>query len=72
MNLAVYDDDLLELLDSLELKKQSFLHGKLVCAFCGDVITWEKFALHLPRQRGYKDQLHEAQLCKSAYRKSLP
>ncbi len=37
---AVYDDDLLELLDSLELRNK-FLHGKLICAFCGDVITWE-------------------------------
>lgn len=37
---AVYDDDLLELLDSLELKNR-FLHGKLTCAFCGEIITWD-------------------------------
>ena len=37
---AVYDDDLLELLESLGIKNK-FLHGKLTCAFCGDVITWE-------------------------------
>jgi hypothetical protein len=37
---AVHDDDLLDLLESLELKNK-FLYGKLTCSFCGDVITWD-------------------------------
>lgn len=37
---AIYDDELLDLLESLGLKNK-FLHGKLNCAFCSDVITWD-------------------------------
>jgi hypothetical protein len=37
---AIYDDDLLEFLDRLELKNK-FLSGQLTCAFCGDVISWD-------------------------------
>ncbi|MBV6437924.1 MAG: hypothetical protein DCC53_16900 [Chloroflexi bacterium] len=37
---AVYDDDLLELLDNLGLKSK-FENGILKCAFCNDVIDWK-------------------------------
>ena len=37
---AIHDDDLLELLENLGLKNK-FLHGRLTCAFCGGVITWD-------------------------------
>lgn len=37
---AVYDDDLLELLENLGLKNK-FLNGKLTCAFCNSIITWD-------------------------------
>ena len=37
---AVHDDDLEELLKSLGLYSD-FMHGKLKCAFCKQVITWD-------------------------------
>jgi hypothetical protein len=37
---AVHDDDLDELLKSLNVYNH-FVHEKLKCAFCGDIITYE-------------------------------
>ena len=36
---AVYDDDLLGVLEQLGVAKD-FAQGRLECAFCGDTITW--------------------------------
>jgi hypothetical protein len=37
---AVYDDDLMELLEHLGVARR-FEQGRLNCAVCGDVITWD-------------------------------
>ncbi len=36
---AVYDDELLEMLENLRLKTK-FENGKLSCAFCKDMVSW--------------------------------
>lgn len=44
---AVYDTDLLQLLDNLELK-EPFLSGQIRCFFCGETIIWDNFHLIFP------------------------
>jgi hypothetical protein len=50
---AVYDADLLRLLENLGLK-DAFEAETLVCVFCGEIITWENFHSIFPYENDVK------------------
>lgn len=50
---AIYDDDLLKLMENLEIQTL-FLESALHCAFCEEVITWENIHSIFPDQNRVK------------------
>ena len=50
---AVHDDDLNELLRSLNIYNE-FVHEKMKCAFCGDLVTYDNLHSLFPESGSIK------------------
>jgi hypothetical protein len=57
---AVYDDDLMGVLEELGVAKD-FEHGRLKCAFCGDTITWNNLHSLFPDSGAIKFSCDKAE-----------